>query len=129
MQLRAAEARRHELERAHADAVASLRGCGPDMLEANQSRVRELEKKVALETVRYVSLYFFSLSLSHSLFFYRKFKRQFFKLTGIKRKSIYKIIDAKNSNWNWHRRKEIERKLIQLIRQQLDNRGVRKELK
>lgn len=54
MQLRAAEARRNELERAHADAVASLRGCGPDMLEAKQSRVRELEKKVALETVRYV---------------------------------------------------------------------------
>lgn len=54
MQLRAAEARRNELERAHADAVAALRGCGPDMLEAKQSRVRELEKKVALETVRYV---------------------------------------------------------------------------
>lgn len=52
IQLKAAEARRAELERAHAEAVAALRGCGSDMLEARQSRVRELEKKVALETVR-----------------------------------------------------------------------------
>lgn len=52
-QLRAAEARRSELERAHAEAVSALRGCTADMLETRQSRVRELEKKVALETVRY----------------------------------------------------------------------------
>lgn len=53
MQLRAAEARRADLERQHADAVQALRECGPDTLEARQSRVRELEKKVALEIVRY----------------------------------------------------------------------------
>ncbi|XP_074041769.1 RIMS binding protein isoform X4 [Leptinotarsa decemlineata] len=52
MQLRAAEARRGELERQHAEALQSLRGCGPETLEVRQSRVRELEKKVALETVR-----------------------------------------------------------------------------
>lgn len=52
MQLRAAEARRSDLERQHADAMAALRNCGSDLLEAHQSRVRELEKKVALETVR-----------------------------------------------------------------------------
>ncbi|CAH0548873.1 unnamed protein product, partial [Brassicogethes aeneus] len=52
MQLRAAEARRSDLERQHADALQALRGCGPDTLEAKQSRVRELEKKVSLETVR-----------------------------------------------------------------------------
>ncbi|KAK9874253.1 hypothetical protein WA026_002609 [Henosepilachna vigintioctopunctata] len=52
MQLRAAEARRAELERQHAEALTGLRGCGADTLEAHQSRVRELEKKVALETVR-----------------------------------------------------------------------------
>ncbi|CAG9861506.1 unnamed protein product [Phyllotreta striolata] len=52
IQLRAAEARRAELERQHADALQSLRGCGPETLEVRQSRVRELEKKVALETVR-----------------------------------------------------------------------------
>ncbi|KAK4878821.1 hypothetical protein RN001_011327 [Aquatica leii] len=52
MQLRAAEARKSELERAHAEAMAALRSCGSDLLEARQSRVRELEKKVALETVR-----------------------------------------------------------------------------
>ncbi|XP_044764212.1 RIMS-binding protein 2 isoform X3 [Coccinella septempunctata] len=52
MQLKAAEARRNELERQHAEALAALRGCGADTLEAHQSRVRELEKKVALETVR-----------------------------------------------------------------------------
>ncbi|XP_057657732.1 RIMS-binding protein 2 isoform X3 [Diorhabda carinulata] len=52
MQLRAAEARRIDLERQHADALQALRGCGPETLEARQSRVRELEKKVALETVR-----------------------------------------------------------------------------
>lgn len=52
MQLRAAEARKSELERAHAEAMAALRNCGSDLLEARQSRVRELEKKVALETVR-----------------------------------------------------------------------------
>ncbi|KAF5284120.1 hypothetical protein FQR65_LT00120 [Abscondita terminalis] len=52
MQLRAAEARKMELERAHAEAMAALRSCGSDLLEARQSRVRELEKKVALETVR-----------------------------------------------------------------------------
>ncbi|XP_031331242.1 RIMS-binding protein 2 isoform X3 [Photinus pyralis] len=52
MQLRAAEARKTELERAHAEAMAALRNCGSDLLEARQSRVRELEKKVALETVR-----------------------------------------------------------------------------
>ncbi|XP_044260887.1 RIMS-binding protein 2 isoform X3 [Tribolium madens] len=52
MQLRAAEARRSELERQHGEALAALRGCGAETLEARQSRVRELEKKVALETVR-----------------------------------------------------------------------------
>lgn len=52
MQLRAAEARRSDYERQHADALAALRECGSDMLEARQSRVRELEKKIALETVR-----------------------------------------------------------------------------
>ncbi|KAJ8981873.1 hypothetical protein NQ317_008221 [Molorchus minor] len=52
MQLRAAEARKAELERQHGEALQALRGCGPEMLEARQSRVRELEKKVALETVR-----------------------------------------------------------------------------
>ncbi|KAJ8910498.1 hypothetical protein NQ315_012345 [Exocentrus adspersus] len=52
MQLRAAEARRAELERQHVEALQALRGCGPETLEARQSRVRELEKKVALETVR-----------------------------------------------------------------------------
>lgn len=52
MQLRAAEARRAELERQHGEALAALRGCGPETLEGRQSRVRELEKKVALETVR-----------------------------------------------------------------------------
>lgn len=52
MQLRAAEARRAELERQHVEALQALRGCGPEMLETRQSRVRELEKKVALETVR-----------------------------------------------------------------------------
>ncbi|CAH1953499.1 unnamed protein product [Acanthoscelides obtectus] len=52
MQLRAAEARRAELERQHQEALQALRGCGPSELEARQSRVRELEKKVALETVR-----------------------------------------------------------------------------
>lgn len=52
MQLRAAEARRAELERQHGEALVALRGCGPETLEARQSRVRELEKKVALETVR-----------------------------------------------------------------------------
>lgn len=54
MQLRAAEARRVDLERQHADALQALRGCGPETLESRQSRVRELEKKVALETVRYI---------------------------------------------------------------------------
>lgn len=52
LQLRAAEARKYELERAHAEALQALRGCSTDLLEARQSRVRELEKKVALETVR-----------------------------------------------------------------------------
>lgn len=52
MQLRAAEARRAELERQHVEALQVLRGCAPESLEARQSRVRELEKKVALETVR-----------------------------------------------------------------------------
>lgn len=52
MQLRTAEARRAEYERQHSEALAALRECGSDMLEARQSRVRELEKKIALETVR-----------------------------------------------------------------------------
>ncbi|XP_076254720.1 RIMS binding protein isoform X5 [Rhynchophorus ferrugineus] len=52
MQLRAAEARRAELERQHQEALSVLAGCGPDTLEARQSRVRELEKKIALENVR-----------------------------------------------------------------------------
>lgn len=56
MQLRAAEARRADLERQHAEALSALRGCGADTLEARQSRVRELEKKVALETVRLVMI-------------------------------------------------------------------------
>lgn len=54
LQLRAAEARKYELERAHTEALQALRGCSADLLEARQSRVRELEKKVALETVRYL---------------------------------------------------------------------------
>ncbi|XP_060532977.1 RIMS-binding protein 2 isoform X3 [Cylas formicarius] len=52
MQLRAAEARRAELERQHQEALSMLAGCGPETLEARQSRVRELEKKIALENVR-----------------------------------------------------------------------------
>ncbi|XP_017774492.1 PREDICTED: uncharacterized protein LOC108561183 isoform X4 [Nicrophorus vespilloides] len=52
MQLRAAEVRRSDLQRAHAEALTGLRDCGSDQLDARQSRVRELEKKVALETVR-----------------------------------------------------------------------------
>uniref|UniRef100_A0AAR5QIU3 Angiomotin C-terminal domain-containing protein n=2 Tax=Dendroctonus ponderosae TaxID=77166 RepID=A0AAR5QIU3_DENPD len=52
LQLRAAEARRADLERQHQEALTVLAGCGPDTLEARQSRVRELEKKIALENVR-----------------------------------------------------------------------------
>ncbi|XP_030756116.1 RIMS-binding protein 2 [Sitophilus oryzae] len=52
MQLRAAESRRADLERQHQEALSVLAGCGPDTLEARQSRVRELEKKIALENVR-----------------------------------------------------------------------------
>lgn len=52
LQLRQAESRKADLEKAHQDAVAALRGCSGEVLEARQSRVRELEKKVALETVR-----------------------------------------------------------------------------
>lgn len=62
LQLRAAEARRADLERQHGDALSALRGCGADTLEARQSRVRELEKKVALETVRSVKMILFHSS-------------------------------------------------------------------
>jgi len=64
LQLRAAEARRADLERQHQEALSVLAGCGPDTLEARQSRVRELEKKIALENVRLVHylLYFYQKS-------------------------------------------------------------------
>lgn len=52
MKLHAAEVRRSDLQRAHQEAMSALRDCGTDLLDARQSRVRELEKKVALETVR-----------------------------------------------------------------------------
>ncbi|XP_050088853.1 uncharacterized protein LOC126573072 isoform X6 [Anopheles aquasalis] len=58
MQLRDAEARRAEAERAHQEALAQLRGMSSGMgrigepIETLQSRARELEKKAALETVR-----------------------------------------------------------------------------
>lgn len=52
LQLRQAESRKQELERQHQEAVSALRGSTPTDLESRQSRVRELEKKVALETVR-----------------------------------------------------------------------------
>lgn len=52
IELRQAETRKQELERQHQEALAALRNhAGPDV-EARQSKVRELEKKVALETVR-----------------------------------------------------------------------------
>ncbi|GBP00573.1 RIMS-binding protein 2 [Eumeta japonica] len=55
--LREAERARADAERAHADALAQLRGAQRSSLDAHnvdqlQSRVRELEKKAALETVR-----------------------------------------------------------------------------
>ncbi|XP_055604751.1 uncharacterized protein LOC129752985 [Uranotaenia lowii] len=58
MQLRDAEARRAEAERAHQEALAQLRGMSSGVgrigepIDALQSRARELEKKAALETVR-----------------------------------------------------------------------------
>lgn len=52
LQLRQAEQKRQELERQHQEALQALRTCAPSDFEARQSRVRELEKKVALETVR-----------------------------------------------------------------------------
>lgn len=52
IQLRAAESKRHELERQHAEAVAALRTCAAADVDHRQSRVRELDKKIALETVR-----------------------------------------------------------------------------
>ncbi|XP_041971946.1 RIMS-binding protein 2 isoform X4 [Aricia agestis] len=55
--LREAERARADAERAHADALAQLRNAQRSPLDAHnveqlQSRVRELEKKAALETVR-----------------------------------------------------------------------------
>lgn len=61
VQLREAEARRAEAERAHQDALSLVRAttatgatrtASGETLEALQSRTRELEKKAALETVR-----------------------------------------------------------------------------
>lgn len=114
MQLRAAEARRSELERAHADAVSALRGCGPDMLETKQSRVRELEKKVALETVRYVQN-------RRQLKYTHIFQTQ--KKKTLKTKVQDQILDAKNYSWSWRRRSETERKRVT---RRWDNRGAPK---
>lgn len=69
LQLRAAEARRADLERQHQEALSVLAGCGPDTLEARQSRVRELEKKIALENVRLVHLPYFYQKISTYHFF------------------------------------------------------------
>lgn len=52
IELRQAETRKQELERQHQEALASLRNCPGQDVDAKQSKVRELEKKVALETVR-----------------------------------------------------------------------------
>ncbi|XP_026313445.1 peripheral-type benzodiazepine receptor-associated protein 1 isoform X4 [Hyposmocoma kahamanoa] len=67
--LREAERARADAERAHADALAHLRNAQRNPLDAHnvetlQSRVRELEKKAALETVRCEEL---QLELSASL--------------------------------------------------------------
>lgn len=52
-QLRQAEARRADAERQYAEALSNSRSAtSTDPLEARQSKVRELEKMVALETVR-----------------------------------------------------------------------------
>ncbi|XP_038119786.1 uncharacterized protein LOC6032738 isoform X5 [Culex quinquefasciatus] len=71
MQLRDAEARRAEAERAHQEALAQLRGMSSsgmgrigEPIETLQSRARELEKKAALETVRCEELQL-ELSASH----------------------------------------------------------------
>lgn len=52
IELRQAETRKQEYERQHLEAVNALRVSSGTDIDAKQSRVRELEKKIALETVR-----------------------------------------------------------------------------
>lgn len=54
IELRQAETRKQEYERQHQEALSALRNstsASPD-IDSKQSRIRELEKKIALETVR-----------------------------------------------------------------------------
>lgn len=52
IELRQAETRKQEYERQHQEALTALRNSNGQDLDSRQSRVRELEKKIALETVR-----------------------------------------------------------------------------